>query len=125
VAACVAGAAAYWRAEAGSDGFGELAFRGPAADERGDGVVTGAAAGGELAAADARAAALARLPWPGATASRTTAATAATTRSVTPAAVIPVRKLTSSSQALTAARTPGPEPAARCCPPYTTPDDID
>jgi hypothetical protein len=60
--------------------------------------------------AGAPAARFTALPWPGITVSRTAAAAAAKTRSVIAPAVTPVRKLTSSSRALMAARMPGHEP---------------
>lgn len=85
-----------------------------------DGVTAGAVAAvaGELAAAGATGAAcaggapLGELPWPGSTVNTMAAAAAATTNSVIAPAIIPVRKLTSSSWALMAARTPGRMPAA-------------
>jgi hypothetical protein len=82
---------------------------------RGDGVVTGtaAAAAGELTAAGVPAALVTGLPWLGVTVSRTAAAAAAKARSVTAPVITPVRKLTSSSRALMAARMPGHDPAVR------------
>ena len=89
-----------------------------------DGVTAGAGAAvavGELAAADdaaatgaacAGAAPLGELPWLGSTVNTMAAAAAATTNSVMAPAIIPVRKLTSSSWALMAARTPGRMPTA-------------
>jgi hypothetical protein len=104
---CAAGAAA---GEAG-----ELTFRRLCAGVRGDGVVTGttAAAAGELTAAGVPAALATGLPWLGVTVSTTTAAAAARARSVTAPVITPVRKLTSSSRALMAARMPGHDPAVR------------
>lgn len=106
---------------AGAADEGELTTTG----RRDDGVAAGAAeAVGELAAvgtdaagigaACAGAAPLSGPPRLGSTTVNTMAATAAatTTKSVMAPAIIPVRKLTSSSWALMAARTPGPVPAA-------------
>lgn len=77
-----------------------------------EGTVAGAeGAAGVLAAAGAPTARFAWLPWLGSTVNATAAAAAARTRSVSAPAVTPVRKLTSSSRALMAARMPGHEPA--------------
>jgi hypothetical protein len=64
-------------------------------------------------------------PWLGDTASTTIAVAAATATSAIAPVIMPVRKLISSSRALTAARMPGHEPTAWCSPPYTPPDDTD
>jgi hypothetical protein len=83
---------------------------------RSDGAATGtttAAATGELAVVGAPAARFTGLPWLGITVSTTAAAAAARTKSAITPAVTPVRKLTSSSRALTAARMPGHEPTVR------------
>jgi hypothetical protein len=103
---CAAGAAA---------DAGGLTFRRLWADVRGDGVVTGTsgAAARELTAAGVPAALVTGLPWVGVTVSTTAAAAAATARSVTAPVITPVRKLTSSSRALMAARMPGHDPAVR------------
>jgi hypothetical protein len=97
------------------DDAGAFAARDLVADGRGDGAAAGpvAPAAGELAAAGAPAALFAGLPWLGVTVSTTAAVAAPRTRSVAAAAIIPVRKLTSSSRALMAARMPGREPAIR------------
>jgi hypothetical protein len=102
---CATGAAA--------DDAGELTFRRLWAGVRGDAVVTGTATAAELTAAGVPAALFTGLPWLGVTVSTTAAAAAATTRSVTAPVITPVRKLTSSSRALMAARMPGHEPAVR------------
>lgn len=93
----------------------ELAAARRLADGRGAGVTacTVAGAAGALAATGAVTARLTWLPWLGSTVITTAAAAAARTRSVTAPAAIPVRKLTSSSRALMAARMPGPEPTVR------------
>lgn len=82
---------------------------------RGVGAVSGtaAAATGELVVAGATAAPFTGLPWLGVTVSTTAAAAAVMTRSVIAPVIIPLRKLTSSSRALMAARMPGHEPAVR------------
>jgi hypothetical protein len=105
--ACAAGAAAGDAAE--------LTFRRLWAGVRGDGVVAGtaAAATAELTAAGVPAALFTGLPWLGVTVSTMAAAAAATARSVTAPDITPVRKLTSSSRALMAARMPGHEPTVR------------
>jgi hypothetical protein len=107
---CGAGCAA----AAGAEDAGALTTRRLRAGVRGVGAVTGttAAATGELAAAGVPAAPLTGLPWLGVTVS-TTAAAAVRTRSVIAPVIIPLRKLTSSSRALMAARMPGHEPAVR------------
>jgi hypothetical protein len=106
-AVCATGAAA--------DDAAEVTFRRLWAGVRGDGVVTGTAAAAtwELAAADVPAVLFTGLPWLGVTVSTTAAAAAARARSVTAPVITPVRKLTSSSRALMAARMPGHEPAVR------------
>ena len=103
---------------------GELT-RKPWAGVDGDAAVTGTATAAELAAELAEelaaefaatgvpAAPLTGLPWLGVPVNTTAAAAAATARSVIAPVTIPVRKLTSSSRALMAARTPGREPAVR------------
>jgi hypothetical protein len=94
---------------------GELTFRRLWADVRGDGVVSGtaAAAAAELTAACVPAALFTGLPWLGVTVNTMAAAAHAMARSVTAPVMTPVRKLTSSSRALMAARMPGHEPAVR------------
>jgi hypothetical protein len=87
----------------------------------GDAAVTGTVTAAELAAELAAdfaatgvpAAPLTGLPWLGVPVNTTAAAAAATARSVIAPVTIPVRKLTSSSRALMAARTPGREPTVR------------
>jgi hypothetical protein len=108
---CGAGCAA----AAGAEDAGALTTRTLRAGVRGVGAVTGttAAATGELAAAGVPAAPLTGLPWLGVTVSTTPAAAAVRTRSVIAPVIIPLRKLTSSSLALMAARMPGHEPAVR------------
>ena len=92
----------------------------------GDGVAVGTdAATGDVATDAVPAVLLVRRPWLGETASTTIAVTPATARSVIAPVIMPVRKLISSSRALMAARIPGDEPASRCSPPYTPPDDTD
>jgi hypothetical protein len=81
-----------------------------------EGTATGTVAASvtrELAAAGAAETRFACLPWLGTTVSTSAAVAAARTRNVTAPASTPVRKLTSSSRALTAARIPGHEPAVR------------
>jgi hypothetical protein len=94
---------------------GELTSRTLWAGVDGDAAVTGtvtaAELAAELAAAGVPTAPLTGLPWLGVTVSMTAAAAAATARSVIAPVTIPLRKLTSSSRALMAARTPGREPA--------------
>jgi len=94
-------------------GEGELDALGGGADVRADDSAAGteAAVTGELDAAGTAAAAFAVPPWPGSTVIMTTAVAAATTRSEIAPVIIPVRKLTSSSRALMAARKPGRAPA--------------
>jgi hypothetical protein len=73
---------------------------------------TAAAATGELNGAGAPMARFTVLPLLGITVSTTAAVAAARTRNVIAPAITPVRKLTSSSRALMAARMPGHEPTA-------------
>jgi hypothetical protein len=127
--ACAAGCAVYRSAGAdvtrataagGAGGAGAAGAAGEFAASalRADGPAAGtveALAAGELAAAGVAGAAPPPpngLPWLGRTVNTTAAAAAATTTSVIAPAIMPVRKLTSSSCALTAARTPGQVPAA-------------
>jgi hypothetical protein len=102
-------------AAAGAADAGELTTRRLRAGVRGVGAVTGTAAPatGELAATGVPAAPLTGLPWLGVTVSTTAAAAAVRARSVIAPVIIPLRKLTSSSRALMAARTPGHEPTVR------------
>jgi hypothetical protein len=74
---------------------------------------TADAATGELAAAGTPTAPFTGLPWLGSTVSMTAAVAAARARKAITPVIIPVRKLTSSSRALMAARTPGHDPAVR------------
>jgi hypothetical protein len=108
---CGAGSAA----AAGAEDAGELTTRRLRAGVRGVGAVSGtaAAATGELVAAGTAAAPFTGLPWLGVTVSATAAAAAVMTRSEIAPVIIPLRKLTSSSRALMAARMPGHEPAVR------------
>jgi len=100
--------------ETGGTGAGELAAgRGrPVARGVGAAAGTAAAATGDLAGG-APAARLTWAPWLGIIVTTTATAAAARTRSVTDPASTPVRKLTSSSLVLTAARKPGHEPTVR------------
>lgn len=105
---CGAGGATGAVADAGA-----LTSRSLRAGVDGGAEVARTVAAGELAAAGVPAAPFTGLPWLGVTVKRTAAAAAATARSVIAPVIIPVRKLTSSSLALMAARTPGREPAVR------------
>jgi len=97
------------------DDAGAFAARDLVGDGRGDGAAADpvAPAAEELAAAGAPAALFTGLPWLGVTVSTTAAVAAPRTRSAAAAAIIPLRKLTSSSRALMAARMPGREPTIR------------
>jgi hypothetical protein len=100
--------------ETGGTDAGELAGGRGRPVARGVGAAAGtvAAATGELAGG-APAARLTWAPWLGIIVTTTATAAAARTRSVTDPASTPVRKLTSSSLVLTAARKPGHEPTVR------------
>jgi len=98
---------------AGADG-GELASGSVRPGVRSDGAAAGTTAvtTGELVAGTS-AARFTALPWLGSTVTTTAAVAAARTTSVIAPAIAPVRKLTSSSRALMAARMPGHEPTFR------------
>jgi hypothetical protein len=116
---------------ADADDDGEPPSRGRCAGVRsGDGVGNGdgaadgtATATGDVTTDGVPAVSCAGRPWPDDTVITTAAVAAAKARSAIAPVVIPVRKLTSSSRAFTAARMPGHGPTARCSPPCTPPDD--
>jgi hypothetical protein len=97
-----------------------------AARPDGDGAAAGRSAVAAVAAAVGTGPALiASAPDPGSEAIKSTAATAPATPNAAATAVMPARKLISSSHAFTAARKPGRGLATRSLPPFTTPDDTD
>ena len=101
-----------------------LAFALGYIQKNGDGAADGTAtATGDVTTDGVPAVSCAGRPWPDDTVITTAAVAAAKARSAIAPVVIPVRKLTSSSRAFTAARMPGHGPTARCSPPCTPPDD--